>query len=113
MKKGAGLPDWVENAPDALPGEDLYMAAFADLLTERTHELGPIPFSKILWYACDLMGLDESYGMVFCTVIREMDIEYLNWLSKERETKSKSGAAHSPAMPSTSRVPRARRARRR
>ena len=90
------------------------MQAFFDLCSERTGSEGLIPFSKILWYAEDILGLEQDLAECVVRIIQEMDLVYISWMAKEREAGSKTrtaSPASPPAPPGRSRVPR-RRARR-
>lgn len=53
-KRGTPLPDSVLNAPELLPGLDLYYEAFVQLTTCRTYDLDgkpyPIPWTAIQAY---------------------------------------------------------------
>ena len=65
-----------------------YIRAFWDLHTERSFgwSEGPIPWSKIRRYAI-IQGLDEPMIVVFCSVVRAMDENYLKWRADERAKK--------------------------
>jgi len=73
------LPDWYENEPTKWPGDDIYLCAFWELSTERTYGqyLGPIPWSKIIFYG-DRLGLDETMVVVFTRILRELDEVFLS-----------------------------------
>lgn len=53
MRAGQPLPDRIANAPQLIPGLHLYLNAFFDLDSERSHSFGysRIPLSAIREYA--------------------------------------------------------------
>lgn len=61
------------------PGDELYLNAFWELSTERSYGdyLGPIPWSKIIFYG-DRARLDDTMLLVFSRVIRELDEAFLS-----------------------------------
>jgi hypothetical protein len=67
------------NEPVKLPGDDIYLGAFWELSTERSYGqyLGPIPWSKIIFYG-DRLGLDDTMMVVFTRVLRELDEAFLS-----------------------------------
>ena len=79
IEKGRPLPDWAQNIPELLPGEDFYMKAFFDLSTCREvgNAIGPIPWNIIIEYAKH-SGLDRDTTSCFVQIIRQMDSEYLD-----------------------------------
>lgn len=66
------------NEPPKIEGDDVYLAAFWELSTERSygHYLGPIPWSKIIFYG-DRLRLDDTMMAVFTRVVRELDEAFL------------------------------------
>lgn len=53
IRHGQPVPDRIMNAPELTPGLELYLSAFFDLDSERSHGNGPmpIPWSSIKSYA--------------------------------------------------------------
>jgi hypothetical protein len=97
---GRPLPDWYLDAPETIPTDQVYLSAFSDLGTERRYEGGPIPLSDIKKYALEDLNLDEEMVHIFTTTIREMDMVYLDWLSKKRHEKVSRPQKDSPAKKS-------------
>lgn len=66
----------------------LLWEAFWDLSTERisTMSLGPIPISKIHWYAEVELGLDDDERQAFVYIIRRLD-SYFIGKSAEKASK--------------------------
>ncbi|MGI9491978.1 MAG: phage tail assembly chaperone [Geminicoccaceae bacterium] len=91
LAKGRKLPDWYLDAPDPLPGDQVYMEAYADLQTMRLFEGGPIPFDRLRWYAFDVLCLDWDMADIFTSVLRQMDMVYLEWHRKENEKNKPKG----------------------
>lgn len=89
------------------------MDSFNDLQSMRLYDSGPIPFDKILWYAVKVLWLDDSLAEIFTSVIRQLDVVYLEWQTKEQE-KGKPKGGSSPGKggakpPSKPRRPARRR----
>lgn len=83
--RGSPLPEALQNAPELLPGLDLYYDAFFALNSCRGGMGGPIPWTAIREYASYLaMGEDEFDRLVL--LIREMESERDAFL-KEKENK--------------------------
>lgn len=78
MREGLPLPKRIQNAPQLLPGLDLYMRAFYDLDTTRQvgFELGPISWLAIQEYAREL-ELEGEGKEDLHHFIRVLDNEFL------------------------------------
>jgi hypothetical protein len=98
MERGAPVPAWVDEEPDAEPGDSFYMESFWELSTERQlgFTVGPIPITAIHFYA-GVKGLPSSMMGLFEAVIRAMDQTYLKWAEETRKKAAKNsrGAAQS------------------
>jgi hypothetical protein len=88
MRAGEPLPDRIANAPEIEAGLELFIQAFFDLDTERSHgfALTAIPHSKILEYARQ-HELDEEMTEDMLFLIRKMDNEHLKQLEKKAPKK--------------------------
>jgi hypothetical protein len=77
MRMGQPLPDRIQNAPELDYGLSLYLDAFFDLDSERSHAQGVvmIPFSRIVGYA-DAYGFDQEQKEDLIYFIRGMDTEH-------------------------------------
>jgi hypothetical protein len=84
MRAGEGMPDRIANAPDLEAGLDLFIQAFFDLDTERSHgfALTAIPYTSILNYA-RLHELDDETTQDMLFLIRRMDNAHLARLEKK------------------------------
>lgn len=83
-RMGLPLPDFIANAPELLQGLQLYLQAFFDLDTERSHAAGIvlIPWSAIKDYAlANEFSEEQSEDLQF--LIRKMDIAHTNELRKK------------------------------
>lgn len=97
--KGRPNPEWLQECPELLPGEEIYVRAFWDLRTEATsgdRTLGRIPWSKAREYGQHLLGLEPAMLDPFWRVITACDTGFLEWMKSEhdryvRNTKSVSG----------------------
>lgn len=98
------IPDKIKNAPELLPGLDLYFVAFMELSTCRTVGMGegPIPWTAMRDYAIDHLGVEEGIEFDrFVSLIRGMDIAYLEYQDKKRDSDAKANKGRSD-----SRVPK-------
>lgn len=88
MRAGEPLPARISNAPDIEAGLDLFIQAFFDLDTERSHGLAltAIPYSAILNYARQY-ELDEETTSDMLFLIRRMDNAHLRRLEKKAPKK--------------------------
>lgn len=87
-QNGKPLPARIANAPELLPGLQLYLQAFFDLDAERSHgfSLSQIPWSKIKEYSKDL-ELDEEQTDDMLFFIRKMDSAHLKRLDARSKNK--------------------------
>ena len=82
IRAGHPIPERIANAPELRIGLMLYMQAFFDLDTERSHANGImlIPWSKIQEYAVlNRMSEEQTYDLHFH--IRAMDAEHTKRLA--------------------------------
>lgn len=73
--------------------EQNYYDAFLELSSERNNSAmsaGPIPISKIRWYAEEELDLNERETEAFKYVLRHLDIHYLNLQAKKAEKRMSS-----------------------
>lgn len=89
MRSGQPLPERIANAPELEPGLQLYLQAFFDLDSERSHAAGltAIPWTKMLDYAL-AYDFDEEQQADLFYFIRKLDSEHL----KKLEAKQKAAA---------------------
>lgn len=87
-QQGFPLPDKIANAPELLPGLEMYLTAFNRLSTCRQigMSIGPIPWTAIGVYA-DQMEFDEEHRDLLYFFIESLDIAFLNWSAKKNEKK--------------------------
>lgn len=92
MRAGQPLPDRIANAPELEPGLQLYLQAFFDLDSERTHAVGltPIPWTSIATYA-QAFQFDEEQTEDLYFFVRKLDSEHLKKLAAKEKAKSNSG----------------------
>ncbi len=88
MRSGEPLPDRIANSPELIEGLQLFLNAFFDLDSERTHALAltPIPWSSIDRYARSYRLSDEQYEDLHF-FLRRMDNAHLVRL-KQKQPKS-------------------------
>lgn len=88
MRAGAKLPDRIANAPELMPGLQMFLQAFFDLDAERTHALSltPIPWTSIRGYA-DAYAFDEEQTEDLLYHVRAMDNAHLKRLSNKNGDK--------------------------
>lgn len=90
MRSGRPLPDAIANAPELLPGLELYYEAFMHLHTDRRYHMGGpsnIPWTAIIRYA-EFAGItqeDDIHQLV--RYIRAMDEEYLDFWAKKNASQ--------------------------
>lgn len=82
---GEPLPERIANAPELQLGLNLYLQAFFDLDSERSHAIGltPISWSSIASYA-QAFSFDEEQTEMLFRAIRAMDTEHLKRLEKKQ-----------------------------
>lgn len=88
---GMPLPDFIANAPKLETGLQLFLQAFFDLDSERSHGMGvtSIPFSKIMDYA-ERFNLDEEDTEDMIFFVRQMDSDHTNRIAKKAKNGKKS-----------------------
>lgn len=83
------IPDNIVNAPRLQAGLDFYYRAFGELNTCRGFgfQAGPIPWTAIQAFAStyEIFGVDFFR---FQTLIRAMDVAYLNYADKANKKKT-------------------------
>lgn len=81
MRSGQPMPERIANAPELQIGLQLYLQAFFDLDSERSHEFAPkaIPRSKITEYARELeLNEEQTEDLLF--FVKRMDGAHLKRL---------------------------------
>lgn len=78
MREGLPLPDRIQNAPELLPGLELFWLAFMELSDSRNigMGLGPIPW-KVIHDYCVVYDLNGEQMEEMHHHIRELDSAYL------------------------------------
>jgi hypothetical protein len=78
LREGLALPDRIANAPELLPGLELFYLGFVELTDSRQlgMGLGPIPW-KVIHDYCEALELDEEQTEAMHHHLREMDAAYL------------------------------------
>lgn len=83
---GQPLPDKIANAPELYQGLQLFLQAFFDLDSERSHGMGitMIPWSAIHFYGnANEFSEEQKEDLVY--FIRKMDVAHTNKLSEKRK----------------------------
>lgn len=90
LRMGKPIPDRILNAPELQLGLELYLDAFFDLDSERTHGFGltPIPWSSIKGYA-EAWEFDEEQTRDLLFLVKKMDQAHLERLEAKQKTKTK------------------------
>lgn len=90
MRAGQSIPDRIANAPELEMGLQLYLQAFFDLDSERSHAMAPtaIPWTSIAAYA-RAFEFDEEQTEDLFFQIRRMDAEHLKRISSKSKAKAK------------------------
>ena len=85
---GRPIPDRIANAPRLMPGLDLYLNAFFDLDSERTHgfSLSPIPWGSIFAYG-SAYGFDKEQQDDLIYFVRKLDQAHLDRLAKKQKAQ--------------------------
>ena len=96
------VPDKIKNAPELLPGLDFYYMSFVELSTCRDvgMDAGPIP-----WYSIREMGrkeynLDDEDFDKFVSVIRGLDLTYLDHQESKRKNNGEITGKSTPQVQS-------------
>lgn len=89
VRSGQPIPDRIANAPELLPGLQLYMQAFFDLDSERSHAMGlvVIPWSSIASYA-QTFEFDEMQTEDLLYFIRRMDSSHIARLAEKQKVQT-------------------------
>lgn len=82
VRAGNPIPDRIANAPTLQQGLELYLNAFFELDSERTHAMSPtpIPWSSISRYA-EYYDFDEEQAHDLFFFVRRLDQEHLKRIS--------------------------------
>lgn len=82
MRFGQPIPDRIANAPELRIGLQLFLQAFFDLDSERTHVFSPspIPWTSIKAY-CEANELDEEETDDMFYFVKAMDEAHLKRLA--------------------------------
>lgn len=85
IRAGQPIPDRIANAPNLIVGLQIYLTAFLDLDSERSHAmaLAPIPWTSIRQYA-DAYSLDEEQTEDLIFLIKRLDNAHLARLAKKK-----------------------------
>jgi hypothetical protein len=80
---GQPIPDFIKNKPELDVGLDVYLQAYFDLYSERTHSFGPagIPTTSMLLYA-SAFNFDDEQTDDLVYFLRKMDAENLKRVGK-------------------------------
>lgn len=86
MRAGQPLPDRIANAPELETGLQLFLQAFFDLDSERSHASGltPIPWTSISAYAM-AFEFDEEQTEDLYFFVRRLDSEHLKRLEAKQK----------------------------
>lgn len=84
MRAGQPLPNRIANAPELRNGLQLFIQAFFDLDSERSHAWAPvaIPWTSIMSYA-RAFDFDEEQTEDLFYLIKQMDAEHLKRLQAQ------------------------------
>lgn len=84
MRSGEPIPERIANAPQLLPGLQIYYLAFVELSSCRSggFSLGPIPWLAIDHYAARHEFEDEQYEDLF-HFVQALDSEYIKYKEKK------------------------------
>ena len=87
IDRGREAPDDFYDRPEIAQHLGWLWSAFWELTSERQlgMAIGPIPGSKIREYMRDELGLDGAQYDYACTVIRNVDNEYVAMLNRRRD----------------------------
>jgi len=87
---GQPLPDFIANAPKLEIGLQLFLQAFFDLDTERSHSMGvtAIPWSRIKDYAVAYeLNNEDTEDLIY--LIRQMDLSHTARIAKKSQNGKK------------------------
>lgn len=89
MRATGRLPDWYEEQPPTVRGDDFWLLAFNCLATDRqlvgNGGIGPIPWSKAILYGKEA-GFDRRTRWWFAQVMLTLDTL---WRERKREDNDK------------------------
>jgi DNA-binding transcriptional regulator YhcF (GntR family) len=90
IRSGQELPERIANASELKIGLNLYLQAFFELDSERSHAMAAtsIPWSSIAAYS-KYFDFDEEQSEDLFLFIRKMDAYHLNKISEKMKVKSK------------------------
>lgn len=88
LRAGNPIPDRIANAPELKPGLNLFLEAFLELDSERSHSFGPerIPLTKIFEYA-NAYEFEQEQTEDLVYLVREMDKAHVSDLAKRQKSK--------------------------
>lgn len=92
------MPDAIQNAPDLLPGLELFWSGFQDLASCRSQGYGvpgPIPWTAIHTY-CEAHGIEGRQREDMFYHVERLDKVYLDWSAKRFKTHMNSLKPASP-----------------
>jgi hypothetical protein len=86
LEMGKPVPDWYEEKPELVQGDEFYLSAFWVLNTSRTvsdaKTINCIPWRDIALFA-EFYKLEDSLKELFVEVMLAMDREYINYHSRK------------------------------
>lgn len=79
------IPAAIQNAPELLPGLDLFISAYTELSTCRQLGMteGPIPWLAMNAY-CDVYEIDGDLRQEFFYILRQLDNEMMEYRESKR-----------------------------
>ena len=88
LRAGHEIPDNILNAPQLREGLHVFIQAFFDLDTERSHSMGAtaIPWSAIASYA-DAYDFTREQKDDLLFLVKSMDADHLERVRKKQATK--------------------------
>lgn len=89
IREGQPIPERIANRPTIEPGSELYLQAFFDLDSERSHQYNytSIPFLAIVNYA-SYLGVDAETADDLVYYVREIDREHIERLKKKEPNRN-------------------------
>ncbi len=83
-EQGLPIPEVIKEAPELLPGLEIYYKAFHRLSTTRSFgmSMGPIPWDKVEMY-CVAMGYSPDAKDSVHYMISSMDGAYMDKINKK------------------------------
>lgn len=83
------LPTKIQNAPELLPGLELYAKAFSALTSSRAMgygSIGAIPYAAIANY-CREEGIDGEMREDLMYLVERMDAVYMRWQTEKAHSE--------------------------